>query len=336
MLDLPKVDLEEILVRLEDIWYELRNSTIIILGGTGFIGKWITSSLILADEYFGLNLKIIVLTRSSKIAISRNTCMQSNIVRIIQHDLISEKGKKIDIDFDFFIHGATDSTFTNPTLVSNPQSSIEGARFILNNVNPMKLVRGIHLSSGAVYPAQSHRDVGQLEIDVPHDFVSLNEYGKAKIETEHFLDKRFLENSFEIANPRLFTFYGPGIPLDRHFAIGNFMRNALSGENILIKGNPDTVRSYMYPTDLVVWIIKLLLRPTKLPLNFGSEIPIKMIDLAMEIGKITGNERIEINQVNPVVSSYFPSTTNARNYLNENQTVTLIQGLERWIKWLQS
>jgi dTDP-glucose 4,6-dehydratase len=335
MLELPKSDLEEIAYRLENIWCELRNSTILILGGTGFVGTWITSSLIFANKNFGLNLKLIILTRSSKMAILKNTYMKSSIVRIIQHDLTSEIGKKIDIDFDFFIHGATDSTFINSNFIANPQSSIYGARFILNNVNPNKLVRGIHLSSGAVYPAQMKEDMGQLEMEIPDNFVNSSEYGKAKIETELLLKEHSLEDTFEIANPRLFSFYGPGIPLDRHFAIGNFVRNALSKESILINGNPNTVRSYMYPTDLVVWTIKLLLKPTRYPLNFGSEIPIKMKSLADEIGKITGDEKIEIRQSNSPVSIYFPSTTNARKYLNEDQSVTFEQGLERWVNWLQ-
>ena len=67
MLELPKSDLEEIAYRLENIWCELRNSTILILGGTGFVGTWITSSLIFANKNFGLNLKLIILTKDKRL-----------------------------------------------------------------------------------------------------------------------------------------------------------------------------------------------------------------------------------------------------------------------------
>jgi hypothetical protein len=60
-----------------------------------------------------------------------------------------------------------------------------------------------------------------------------------------------------------------------------------------------------------------------------------MSSLASEIGKIIGDGKIEISQADSPISIYFPSTKNARKHLKEDQSVSLKQGLERWMNWLQ-
>jgi dTDP-glucose 4,6-dehydratase len=178
--------------------------------------------------------------------------------------------------------------------------------------------------------------IGQLETEDSEIFETLSEYGKAKYETELLFRDNFEPNEFEVSNPRLFTFYGPGIPLDKHFAIGNFLRNAMNKEPIVVNGNPDTVRSYMHPIDLVIWIIKLLLNPSTSTLNFGSDAPITMANLASRINEITGNKGIEFIGKSEPVSVYFPSTIKARGHLKVKQSIKFEEGIERWISWLNT
>ena len=46
-------------------------------------------------------------------------------------------------------------------------------------------------------------------------------------------------------------YYGKDLPLDAHFAIGNFLRDGLDNKDIIISSNGKIERSYMYLADLI-------------------------------------------------------------------------------------
>ena len=66
---LPIFELEEILRESNLELRSLKKTRIFIAGGTGFIGKWLTQALILADEKLFLDLEIVILTRNPEAAI---------------------------------------------------------------------------------------------------------------------------------------------------------------------------------------------------------------------------------------------------------------------------
>jgi dTDP-glucose 4,6-dehydratase len=281
-------------------------------------------------------MEVVIVTRSRINTATRNPELCTSNVQLIELDLADETNVNLDFKFDFFIHGATDSTYSNAAPESKPRSSVHGANLILNSLKSSFFTRGVHLSSGAVYPKQGITTIGQPETENFEDFQNLSDYGKAKYTTEFLFKVNFVPNEFEVSNPRLFTFYGPGIPLDKHFAIGNFLRNAMNQEPIVVNGNPDTVRSYMHPIDLVIWIIKLLLNPSTSSLNFGSDAPITMAKLASTINEITGNKGIEFLGNSEPISVYFPSTIKAQEHLVVKQSIKFEEGIERWINWLNT
>jgi dTDP-glucose 4,6-dehydratase len=135
-------------------------------------------------------------------------------------------------------------------------------------------------------------------------------------------------------NPRLFTFAGPHLVLDEHFAIGNFVQNLLSNENIVVKGNSETLRSYMYPTDLIIWFLKLAFNPTQKYLNFGVDKEVKIGTLAEIIASLGKVKVVKYLNEESIYSSYVPSTETARKHLNIDSTISLETSLEKWIDWL--
>src|SRR5438105_4674222 len=56
-------DLHYILNHAEPLWGSMRNARIFITGGTGFMGKWLVKTLLLANKTYKLNLSLCLLTR---------------------------------------------------------------------------------------------------------------------------------------------------------------------------------------------------------------------------------------------------------------------------------
>ena len=128
---------------------------------------------------------------------------------------------------------------------------------------------------------------------------------------------------------------GEDLPKDAHFAIGNFLRDGLSGNKILINGSPETIRSYLYPTDLTAWLILLIANPSSENLNIGSEKSYSMLQLANLVSSLTSNKGFQLLNPDSEASIYVPSTLNTREMLKVKESVSLENGLERWIKWLE-
>jgi len=332
----PEDDLVEILNDSLVDTEHLRNSQIAVLGGSGFIGTWIVSFLDFANDALNLNIEVIVPTRDEILAKRKLRIKQDSIVKLLKVDYCETD----EVDYQnskFFVIGATP---TNIFTGSNDTSRME-----LTTKNSVSSVikfaqkvgwspNVINLSSGAVYGEQikSH----QIERDIELKSVSLNEYSLSKINAESELQKSNNRSEISCSNPRLFAFFGPHLPLEAHFAIGNFMNDCLKGENISVNGNPQTTRSYLYPTDLAIWLIKLLVKPTNLPLNFGSDKSMTMKEIANNLSGIFGNSHIDYKNPDSQISHYVPSIENTKNYLGVLQTVSFSEGIERWIKWLKN
>ena len=105
---LPKFEFLKILEFNDDVIRKFDFDEITILGGTGFVGKWLVGTLLRINEEFGFKTKINIVTRDTTSAhLSLN--LRSNMnVNFIQHDFVNEKA--IDLpSSDVYFHAATAS-----------------------------------------------------------------------------------------------------------------------------------------------------------------------------------------------------------------------------------
>ena len=86
---------------------------------------------------------------------------------------------------------------------------------------------------------------------------------------------------------RCFTFVGPGQKLGAHWAVGNFLADAIAGRTIKVKGDGSAIRSYMHMADLAVALLTLLAEGEGTH-DVGSPEPVSIEDLAVKVGDLAG------------------------------------------------
>jgi dTDP-glucose 4,6-dehydratase len=308
------------------------------LGGTGFFGRWITQALFDANIQLELNLELTTLSRGPSQSYPASYRDQ---IRHISLDLSDSSAVDFQFDADFFIHTATSSkSQMNQELLKKMYAcTLNAAKIIIESARKYQNFPSVvHLSSGAVY--RKPKTFGELFPE--RDLVDGEQgngtlYALAKIETEKLFATAVNESVLRASNPRLFAFTGPGLPLDQHFAIGNFLSCALEGKSIFITGAPETYRSYMSPVDAVLRILTLMVRPTLNPLNIGSSHPISMIQLAKIINSLTGNPKEIVCTGSGLEKNFYaPSTKKTEKYLQLPEPLGVEESISNWINWINS
>lgn len=329
-------DLSEIASNLSKVTHELQNTKIMILGGTGFIGSWLTRSLLFLNREYELGIDLTLSTRDLKSAEAKFSYWGRDSLKFIEMDLA--KFNSIPLEgITHVIHGATSSTKIsgagNSEQVFN--STVNGVKSIIHS-KPFggSAIKIVHLSSGAVYGRTNSEILKEIEIPTETNS-SLTNYAQAKVEAERILCEATSQELVIGANPRLFAFFGPGLVMNEHFAIGNFLADALNKRKIFLSGNPATTRSYLYPTDLVTWILQILINPVNRPIHVGSENAISMMELAEKVNKLMNNQGIKASNPEAEVNHYVPSTKETRKIYSTTESVSLEEGLIRWIKFLE-
>jgi dTDP-glucose 4,6-dehydratase len=334
---LPEDDLNSVTQKLISLRSFYRNSEVLVYGGTGFIGSWLVSALIQANIQEQMNIKIQVITRNANQARIKFGETASRYIDFIEHDFNSFKNSD-DLSADIIFQGA--ATTSKKILQLKPNETINS---ILNATLHATKIKShnrskpmiIHLSSGAIYGKQPI-DMLRRSEDSPIQLIPDTPYAKAKVQSEMFLATAYREGRITYQSPRLFAFYGPLLPMNEHFAIGNFVRDALNAGGIFIEGNASTTRSYMYPTDLISILLQLPTVKEYTDINIGSDVPITMIDLAKRISGITSESPIKILDNKLEISNYVPETKFISDKLGFDKMISLEVGLDKWINWLRN
>ena len=251
---LPGRDLAEIVSGVGPDWERLRGARIFLTGGTGFFGKWILGALAFADAELDLKVHLTVLSRSPRTFLEKYP--EASRWNWLEGDVATFSSGEGDAPFDFILHAATDTLG-----VATPADEERRARAIMDGTRRMaelaqrSRARRLHISSGAVYGSAAAKPAGACEDDF-EAALPLTPYARAKREAELLCANAGLD----FVTARAFAFLGPHLPLDAHYAAGNFLRDAARGGPIIVRGDGTALRSYLYPTDLVVWLLRILLR----------------------------------------------------------------------------
>jgi nucleoside-diphosphate-sugar epimerase len=289
---LPKEDLDFILERTRELWQELRGGQVFITGGTGFFGCWLLESLLAANRAAGLDVSVTVLSRNPEtFRQARPHLALDPAMTLLEGDV--RRFAFPDGRFKYVIHAATE-TWARPGAggsVELLETILDGTERVLQFAASHGTEKLLFTSSGAVYGPQPE-GMSHLREDypgAPDPLAPNSAYGEGKRGAEALCAAYAQQFGMKCKIARCFAFVGPLLPLDQHFAIGNFIRDALGGGPIQVQGDGTARRSYMYASDLARWLWTILLSaPSGQAFNVGSAQSVSIEELANTVRSALG------------------------------------------------
>ena len=136
---------------------------------------------------------------------------------------------------------------------------------------------------------------------------------------------------------RIFNTYGPRMRIKDGRAIPNFLKQALTGEDLTIYGNGSQTRSFCYVTDLVEGIYRLLMSDQNEPVNIGNPVEMTIQQMANKILQASQSQskivQLPLPEDDPKTRQ--PNITLARKLLDWEPKVSLDEGLESTLKYFK-
>jgi nucleoside-diphosphate-sugar epimerase len=338
---LPEKDLDHILEHTQGLWEDLRSARLFVTGGTGFFGRWMMESFLRADDDLKLGAHATVLTRDP-------AHFAEAAPHVAGHPAVTLHPGDIktfafpDSECTHVLHMATEA---GPGMSPSAsfQTAIDGTGRVLGFAALGGARKLLLTSSGAVYGTQSP-DTERLSEDylgAPRPEDAAAGYGHGKRAAEYLCSVAAAETGLEVKIARCFAFVGPLLPLNANFAIGNFIRDALTRDRIEVLGDGTARRSYLYAADLAIWLWTILIRgESGRPYNVGSEADLSIADLARLVAVVVRPDipvRVaEPAKVGATPARYVPSTARATRELHVNSRVSLKEAVQRTSQWYQA
>jgi nucleoside-diphosphate-sugar epimerase len=334
----PADDFEHILDHTEALWRPLGGERLFITGGTGFFGRWVLESLVRANARFGLGTTAVVLTRNAT-AFRRDMPALAGDPAISFHEGDLARFTFPEGGFSHVLHmGTTNSvaTFNNESPLAKFENIVTGTERTLDFAVKCRARKFLLTSSGAIYGRQP-ADVTHLPEDygcAPEPTQTASAVGHSKRVAEFLTAAYGEQHGFDATIARCFSFVGRHLPLDIHYAIGNFLRDALAGGPIEVRGDGTPRRSYLYAADLVIWLLTILCKgaPGR-AYNVGSEDDVSIRELAERVAR-QAPSRVEVRVTQPAPAEpapnrYVPSTRRAEIELGLKPLIGLDEAIAR-------
>jgi UDP-glucuronate decarboxylase len=314
---------------------------ILILGATGLFGRHLLPRFLTQYNNYREHPRLSIVTRSASAALESFPYL-NRIADIIECDFLHANRLNGLRGCTHILHMASTSareTFSGINQFSKYELLLNSSFAIRELILQGSVRRVLFASSGVAYGSTEHYLESTPSV-VSHLQTS-SSLMLGKLTAEYILYDACLSADVSYTIARLFSFVSPFLPCDIHYAIGNFVNDAVNNRDIVIRTDGSDLRSYQHLEDAINWILRLLcFDEPPLILNVGSDESLSIYDLALKIKKLT-NSSSNIKVLNKPAPSdnarrsyYIPSLELARslgfsNSVNLNESIIeLAQYLE--------
>lgn len=292
--------------------------TLLIIGGSKFIGKSFVNYFNQFNKFKKLKIKII---SRRKINIKN----KKNISIIVKK---FEKLQKLP-KCEYILYCLRSDTVKNDYKLFK----IFEKKLVILKKKP----KIIFTSSGVLYGNNPKKiKIRENRIIKSKNSAIFQAYKKKWFIQKLNLEKNFYnlsKKNYKILILRMFSFIGPSL-LNQTYAPSIFIKSIKKSKKINIKGSLNNYRSYLHEKDMVEWIITLFFRFKKNYdiLNFGSDKAISIYQLAKLIAKKFAKKEIILLNKSKKLDYYVPSIGKLKKNFKLKINVSLSNAIKDSIK----
>ena len=288
-----RIILEDCLQIIHDNDVEkLRNKSFLITGASGMIGSYIAYVLKTLNEVYNMNINILLNVRN-KNKLSKELLNDDNVT-VIEQDVINKFDIKDNVDY--IVHAASPAS---PKIMKDYPFETNAANTI-GTYNTLLLAKEkkanyLFISSREIYGEPSDEvsifteggPLGQVNPLVPR-----NGYAEGKKAAENMCAAMHEEYGINTKIVRLAHTYGPGMSINDGRVQADFLNNVIHNQDIIMKSEGTSVRTYTYISDAVNAIFKVLLSSDDLVYNISDNNEITIKELALVLVSLSENSKL--------------------------------------------
>lgn len=323
---------------------ELFNTTVMITGASGMVGSYFLYTLVKLNEDYSANIKILPLVRDIN-KLKKEIIDKDYICPIVQ-DVVEMID--FDGDVDYVIHAAGPASpkiMREKPVETNFANTLGTANTLMFSKNHN--AKGyLFISSREIYgdPNEGQKyftEYGKLGFVDP--LIPRNSYAEGKKAAENMCVSFKSEYGVNAKIVRLAHTYGPGMSVDDGRVQADFLKNALNGEDIVLKSDGSSIRTYTYISDAVSAMFNVLLNGEDIVYNIADERnEVSIRQLAQTLVDIVPEKRLKLvfEIENPENKGYAPfqfgilSTEKIKNELNWCAKYSVKEGFKRTLDFL--
>jgi UDP-glucose 4-epimerase len=206
--------------------------------------------------------------------------------------------------------------------------NVGGTVSLMEAMRDVGVGRVVLISSGAVYGDQQEQP---LREDAPPS--PRSPYAVSKLAAEYYVRTIGALWGIETVSLRVFNAYGPGqhLPPSHPPVIPNFIRQGLRGGSLVVHGDGNQTRDFIFVNDVVRAMISTATATTinQLVINVGSGLETSVRTVAQKVLELTGNkaELLFTPRNDPGVSRMCADISLAREKLDYQPRHDLDEGL---------